>query len=98
MSMVYDYLILRDEQVMFLVGDMNGTERCANITIIEDFLVENEEEFMVTLAIVTDKPNLLLGNATTTVTIIDSNGMIQCMPFFSLKSYYIYPIWICTKT
>ena len=69
-----DYQPLTYEQVVFLVGDTNGTERCTNVTIIEDFLVECEEEFSITLDIPTEKTNLFLGDATTSVTLVDSNG------------------------
>ena len=70
-----DYQSLLNEPVIFYAGDKNGTERCANITFIEDLLVECVEEFNITLAIVSDKPNLILGNAYTTVSITDSEGM-----------------------
>ena len=70
-----DYQSLMNEMVVFLVGDSNGTERCMNITIEEDMLVECEEEFNVTLNIITDKPNLILDQSTTIVSIIDSDGM-----------------------
>ncbi len=69
-----DYQSLDGEQVTFLAGDANGMERCINITLQEDSLVECEEEFNVTLAIIMDKPNLMLGGATTTVIIMDSDG------------------------
>ena len=70
-----DYQSLLNEPVMFYAGDGNGTERCANITLNQDLLVECEEGFNVTLAIASDKPNLILGNAYTTVSITDSEGM-----------------------
>ena len=75
-----DYQSLIDEQVAFLVGDRNGTERCANITIQEDMLVECEEDFNITLTIVKEQQNLVLGEATTTVSIIDSDGTILTLP------------------
>ena len=76
LAMSMDYQSLMNEMVVFLVGDNNGTERCVNITIEEDMLVECEEEFNVTLTIITDKPNLILDQSTTIVSIIDSDGMI----------------------
>ena len=69
-----DYQSLAGELVTFIVGDANGKERCANITLQEDSLVECDEEFNNTLTIITDKPNLMLGGANTTVTIMDSDG------------------------
>ena len=71
-----DYEPLIDEQLMFLAGDSNGTERCINITILQDMLVECEEDFNITLTIVKEQQNLVLGEATTTVSIIDSDGTI----------------------
>ena len=70
-----DYQSLLNVPVMFYAGDGNGTERCANMTLNEDLLVECEEEFNITLAIASDKPNLILGNTYTTVSITDSEGM-----------------------
>ena len=56
-----------------MVGDPNGHERCANISLMNDILVESEEDFTVTLALVTSEPNLSLGTNTTTVSIEDSD-------------------------
>ena len=72
-----DYQPLTEEEVVFLVGDTNGTERCVNITILEDLLVEREEEFIVTLAIITSNANLFIDNANTTVSIIDNDGIVM---------------------
>ena len=71
-----DYLPLINEPVIFVVGDSNGTERCANITIQEDMLVECEEEFNITLSVIKEQPNFILGEATTIVSILDSDGKI----------------------
>ena len=84
-----DYQALMNEMVVFLAGDNNGTERCVNITIEEDLLVECEEEFNVTLTIITDKPNLVLDQSTTTVSIIDSDGMTFCEPPRSCYNTFI---------
>ena len=72
-----DYQSLIDEQVMFFAGDMNGTERCANITIQDDMLVECEEDFNITLTIQGEKSNLVLGNSIT----IDNNGKLPYMTY-----------------
>ena len=79
-----DYQSLLNEQVVFYAGDGNGTEKCVNITLYDDYLVEYEEEFNVTLAIATDKPNLILGNAYTTVSIMDSEGKIPIQATYIL--------------
>ena len=68
-----DYQSLLNKPVMFYVGERNGSERCTNVTLNEDLLVECEEEFSVSLMIATDKPNLSLGNDVISVTIVDSN-------------------------
>ena len=57
----------------FMVGDADGQERCATIALTEDDLVECEEDFTVSLALVTSNPNLSLGTEITTVTISDSD-------------------------
>ena len=71
-----DYQSLVNEQLTFFPGDRNGSEWCTNITIQEDMLVECEEDFNITLSIVKEQQNLILGEATTTVSIVDSDGMI----------------------
>ena len=81
-----DYQTLLNELVVFLVGDNNGTERCVNITIEEDMLVECEEDFNVTLTIITDKPNLILDQSTTIVSIIDSDGIT---PFLATQVMFL---------
>ena len=69
------------ETLLFLVGDSNGTERCVNITIEDDMLVECEEEFNVTLTIAAEKPNVIVHQSTTVVSIIDNDGMTPCEPY-----------------
>ncbi len=70
-----DYAVLAAEAVTFLAGDADGQQRCADIALTDDTLVECAEDFTVSLALVTDKPNLSLGAAdTTTVTIADSDS------------------------
>ena len=57
----------------FMIGDADGQERCANIDLMEDELVECEEDFTVSLGLVTSKPTLSLGMNVTTVIIEDSD-------------------------
>ena len=70
-----DFTALLAEEVTFLVGDADGQERCATIDLTDDDLVECDEDFTVSLALVTSKPNLSLGTDSTTVTISDSDCM-----------------------
>ena len=65
--------MLAGEEVTFMIGDADGQERCASIVLSEDDLVECEEDFTVSLALVTSKPNLSVGTDMTTVTISDSD-------------------------
>ena len=64
-----DFNMLLGEEVTFMVGDADGQERCADIDLVEDELVECDEDFTVSLALVTSKPNLSLGTVITTVAI-----------------------------
>ena len=68
-----DFTALSAEEVTFLVGDADGQERCATVDLTDDDLVECDEDFTVSLALVTSKPNLSLGTDMTTVTISDSD-------------------------
>ena len=65
------------EEVTFMIGDADGQERCTNITLMADNLVECEENFTVSLALVTNKPNLSLGTDKSSVVIEDSNCMLM---------------------
>ncbi len=50
---------------------------CTNVAVVSDGLVECEEEFTVELSLVTDKQNLDLGNNSTAITLVDSDGMVD---------------------
>ena len=61
------------EEVTFMVGDSDDQERCVDIVVMLDNVVECEEDFIVTLSLETEKPNFILDGNTTVVTIMDSN-------------------------
>ena len=61
--------------VTFIPGSEDGDSMCVTVPVISDSLVEYEEDFIVTLELVTSGVNLNLGNTITTVTIMDSNGI-----------------------
>lgn len=54
---------------VFPLGSTNVTTRCVYITILRDDILEGDQTFAVMLA--TLDPDVLLGNAMTTITIID---------------------------
>lgn len=55
---------------------MNGEQICANLTVVADSLVECEENFTITLDLMTSNEILRVGNAVTIVTITDIDGKI----------------------
>ena len=60
----------------FSPGSADGTEVCTPLTAFADLLVESEEEFSVSLALVTPGSSLRLGNTTATaITLTDGDGM-----------------------
>ncbi len=70
-----DFIALM-KSVAFTPGFFDGNMVCANVTVFPDGLVECEEDFTVTLTLNTIEDNLFLGNNSTDVTLMDSDGMI----------------------
>lgn len=65
--------------LIFTPGSADGAEMCVSVTASFDDLVEAEEHFAVTLALVTPAgTGLSLGNTKTVVTITNSDGMCMC--------------------
>ena len=61
----------------FASGSAGGSEMCASITVVSDYIVESDENFTVELSLLTlAGTSLRLGNTETTVTIVDSDGMV----------------------
>ena len=60
----------------FPSSSANGTEKCVSITVNSDNLVESQEEFTVSLDLVTTGTNLHLSIDTSTVTLIDGEGTL----------------------
>jgi hypothetical protein len=61
---------------MFLTGSDNETEICVQVTVHTDNVVEHEEYFSVILTLVTTGASLKTTNDTSTVIIVDSDGML----------------------
>lgn len=59
----------------FSPESVNGEEICANLTVVADNLVECEENFTVTLDLMTSNEILRVGNAITVVAITDIDGI-----------------------
>ena len=66
-----DFVPLSDQLLIIPLGNTTG---CQNITIIGDRNVENDEDFMVEVN-VTSSLATLNGSNSTTITIIDDDGM-----------------------
>lgn len=66
-----DFIPLTDQRLTIPFGATSG---CQNITIIGDRIVEDNEEFSVVVN-VQDSIAVLIGPNSTTVTIIDDDGM-----------------------
>ena len=64
-----DYTI-SSRQVTFVAGDMVGKERCITITVVDDNVGENNEEFTVEVT----SPSIT-GSRSVSVTIEDNDGM-----------------------
>ena len=56
----------------------NSVMECVNFTIFDDVLFEGSETFTVTLTLLSTGLGVTTGNDTTTVTIIDNEGLLQC--------------------
>lgn len=63
------------EPVTFPAGSADGAEMCVSVSVNSDHLVEAEENVTVRLALVTAGTGFALGNATSTIALIDSDGM-----------------------
>ena len=61
--------------LVFASGSPNGTMMCANVAVLNDSMVECDEEFSVELSFDAAKDNLILANNTTSVMLMDSDGM-----------------------
>ncbi len=63
------------ESLSFASGSPDGAMVCTNVTVVPDMMVECEEDFTVELTLDTDKDSLSLGDSSTLVTLVDSDGM-----------------------
>jgi hypothetical protein len=68
--------------VTFPAGSADGTRMCTSVTVNSDYLVEAEEYFTVRLALVSSGTSFILGNATSTITLIDSDGSYVIMKMY----------------
>lgn len=61
----------------FSPGSGDGALMCSDVSILPDNRIEQDEDFTVSLALVTEEESLSLGNNATTITILDDDGMIM---------------------
>ena len=58
----------------FTANVLNGTIKCLNVSIIEDFLVEGDEIFTVNVSLLNTDNGITLENDIATVVITDNEG------------------------
>ena len=85
------------ESLQFPMGSANGLMRCLTVTITDDTLFEEDETFTVALTVTTS--GVSVGNAMTTVTITDDEGMIAVTIEHGLsKNIIIYiAVFFCSQ-
>ena len=66
-----DYVSVFSEE-SFAAGSMNGSEQCIEIVLLNDFILDGNINFTVTLN--SSDPDVLLGNSVTVVTLVDTEG------------------------
>lgn len=59
----------------FPSGSSDGNMACANITVLSDNMVEFEESLSVELNLENEMDSLSIGNRSTTVKLLDSDGI-----------------------
>jgi hypothetical protein len=69
-----DFSPLSAVPLTFSPQSVNGEQICANLTVFADDLVESEENFTVTLDLMTLNEVLTVGNAIAMVTVVDIDG------------------------
>ena len=89
-----DYLSTSSYEI-FPLESPNGTERCLNILIMDDDILENNESFTVTFT--NPDSEITLGRTTTVITIIDDDSNARSFvkttyPYYSYltRCYSIY--------
>ena len=70
-----DYGVVTSTKMDFTAGSSNGATRCLQVAITDDRLVECDEQFNVSLTLVTVGDQISTGNVITTITIMDNDGM-----------------------
>ena len=68
----------------FTPGSSDGDMVCINATVLSDDLVECEEDFAVALTLNTVGDSIELGNNSTAVTLIDSDGATFSIPIIAM--------------
>ena len=58
----------------FAAGSGDGALMCLSVIVLEDDVIEGEEDFSITLSLVTSRTSLSLGNSVMNVTLTDNDG------------------------
>ena len=67
-----DYVNVSSEYI-FTSGSTSNATRCADISIVDDEALEGNQTFTVSLT--TSDPNVVPGTNTTTIEIVDNDGI-----------------------
>ena len=60
--------------VAFAAGSGDGSTRCLDFIIFEEGVIEPDETIFITMALLTTGRNAVLGNATTTLILVNNGG------------------------
>jgi len=100
-----DYLSF-STTLTFPAGSGVGSSQCTLVQILDDDLVEDDENFMITATLVTPNPDITVGqdSGTVTITDIDSEEKAHCINtvlhlYIMTKSFsYSGHNWACPTT
>ena len=76
-----DFSPLSSVPLTFSKGSANGAKACTPLTAVADNLVECGEDFTVILELISSGTSIRLGNNSTAVSLIDSDGMLIIMTY-----------------
>lgn len=71
-----DYFITTPVNMVFVASSGNGSTRCLDFIIFEEGVIEPDETVFISMALLTHGRNVMLGNSTTTLTLMQNGGKI----------------------
>ena len=70
-------MAVTEASMSFAINSDDGDMVCFSVTILEDLRVELDEQFSISLSLVTTGSSLQTGSTMTTITILDDDSEIQ---------------------